>query len=213
MTYNIRHLLLPALVAMLQACTSLTLAPVPDGLTVQAPDDWPQRMQALHRFSHWQLSGKLAVRQRGDSGTALINRWRQQGERYQLALSSAFLGMGNTYLQGNSSFMELTLPNGDRYQSANPEALVADATGWQLPLPELRWWIRGLPAPAKSARLLFDASGHLALMYQSGWEIHYERRQAFVAGLPELPARLTAVKGDRRVRLVITDWQALEAQP
>lgn len=213
MIRNIRHLLLPALVALLQACTSLTLAPVPEGLSTQTPDDWPQRVQALKQFGHWQLSGKLAVRQSGDSGTALINRWRQQGDHYELALSSAFLGMGNTRLQGSTGFMELTLPNGDRYQSTEPETLVADATGWQLPLPELRWWLRGLPAPGKSARLLFNTTGRLALMHQSGWEIHYERWQAFVAGLPELPARITAVKDERRVRLVVTDWQALEAQP
>lgn len=212
MIRGIRYLL-PGLLMLLQACAPLTLAPVPDGLTQQVPADWPQRVQTLHRFSHWQLSGKLAVRQPDDSGSALINRWRQQGDRYEVALSSSFLGMGNTYLQGDTGFMELTLPNGDRYHSADPEALVTTATGWQLPLSELAWWVRGLPAPGGGVRLLFNTAGQPALLYQSGWEVRYERWQPFVSGLPELPARITAVKDDRQVRLVITGWQALEPQP
>lgn len=212
MIRRVRYLL-PGLLVLLQACAPLTLTPVPDGLTQQAPADWPERAQALHRFSHWQLSGKLAVRQPDDSGSALINRWRQQGDRYEVALSSSFLGMGNTYLQGGAGFMELTLPNGDHYRSADPEALVATATGWRLPLANLSWWIRGLPAPGSNARLLFNAAGQPAVLYQSGWEVRYERWRPPVSGLPELPVRITAVKDERRVRLVITDWQALEAQP
>lgn len=69
------------------------------------------------------------MRQPSDSGTALINQWRQEGEHYRLALSSSFLGVGSTSLEGTPGFIELTLPNGDRYQSGDPETLVAAATG------------------------------------------------------------------------------------
>ena len=58
----------------------------------------------------------MAVRQPSDSGTAIINRWIQNGEQYDLALSSSFLGMGSTRLKGVPGFIEFTLPNGETYR-------------------------------------------------------------------------------------------------
>ncbi|MEP1584660.1 MAG: lipoprotein insertase outer membrane protein LolB, partial [Marinobacter sp.] len=154
----------------------------------------------------WELTGKLAVRQPSDSGTAVINYWKQDRETYELALSSSFLGMGRTTLEGVPGFIELTLPNGERYQSGDPESLVNAATGWLLPIDSLAWWIRGLPGPDGDFRLFFDDKGQLAVIRQLGWEIRYDRWQAFIEGYPHLPARITAVKGEKRVRVVVTSW-------
>ena len=115
--------------------------------------------------------------------------------------------MGSTTLKGVPGFIELTLPNGETYRSGEPEALVEAATGWQLPLENLTWWIRGLPSPASDYRLLFDNQGTLAIIRQNGWEIRYDRWQAFLSAYPALPARITALKDDKRVRLVVSDWQ------
>lgn len=203
----VRSLAVLVLAATLGACTSIQVEPLPDGMTDQPPADWTARSARLRQLDHWTLSGKLAVRQPSDSGTAIINHWIQNGEAYDLALSSSFLGMGSTTLRGVPGFIELTLANGETYRSSEPEALVAAATGWQLPLDNLVWWIRGLPSPASDYRLLFDEQDKLAMIRQAGWEIRYDRWQPFLADYPELPARITALKGDKRVRVVISDWQ------
>lgn len=195
------------MLASLAACTSIQVEPLPDGMTDQPPADWTARAASLGQLDHWKLTGKLAVRQPSDSGTAIINHWIQDGEAYDLALSSSFLGMGSTTLKGVPGFIELTLANGETYRSGDPEALVEAATGWQLPLQDLTWWIRGLPSPASDYRLLFDQQGALAMIRQAGWEIHYDRWQAFIGDYPDLPARITALKQDKRVRLVISDWR------
>ncbi|MBE0486977.1 lipoprotein insertase outer membrane protein LolB [Marinobacter sp.] len=204
----LKHLI-PALLlfTVLGGCTRIQLEPLPEGMTEQPPADWATRSHSLSQFDHWQLSGKLAVRQPSDSGSAVINRWKQQGEHYDLALSSSFLGMGSTSLRGTPGFLELQLPNGDLYRSSQPESLVLAATGWQLPIDNLTWWVRGLPSPAEHSRLLFDHQQQLAIIYQNGWEIRFDRWQPFVDDLPPLPARITALKNDKRVRVVITDWQ------
>lgn len=199
-----------AVVAVLSACTTIQVEPLPEGMTDQPPAGWADRSERLNRFQHWQLTGKLAVKQPSDSGSAIINHWIQDGEAYDLALSSSFLGMGSTTLKGTPGFIELTLPGGDTYRSGDPEALVEAATGWQLPLDHLVWWIRGLPAPADDFRLLFDESSQLAIIHQAGWEIRYDRWQQFLADYPALPARITALKDDKRVRLVVSDWNLRE---
>ncbi|WP_412537181.1 lipoprotein insertase outer membrane protein LolB [Marinobacter sp. MIT932201] len=193
--------------ATLGACTTIQVEPLPEGMTDQPPAGWTTRAASLDELDHWKLTGKLAVRQPSDSGTAIINHWIQDGEAYDLALSSSFLGMGSTTLKGVPGFIELTLPNGETYRSGEPEALVEAATGWQLPLENLTWWIRGLPSPASDYRLLFDDQGTLAIIRQNGWEIRYDRWQAFLSSYPALPARITALKEEKRVRLVVSDWQ------
>ena len=191
----------------LGGCTSLQVDPLPEGLTEKPPADWSSTSARRDQFRHWELTGKLAVRQPSDSGTAIINYWKQDQEAYELALSSSFLGMGRTTLEGVPGFIELTLPDGERYQSSDPETLVTAATGWQLPIDSLAWWIRGLPGPEGDFRLFFDDQDRLAVIRQLGWEIRYDRWKAFLDDYPPLPARITAVKGEKRVRVVVTTWQ------
>ena len=204
----LRNTLLLALL-FIGGCASISLDPLPDGLTDQPPETWPQNKSQLQELDHWQLAGKLAVRQPSDSGTAIINDWTQNKNYYDIGLSSSFLGMGSTRLQGNENFMELTMPNGEQYHSGEPEALVEAATGWQLPLRNLGNWIKGLPGKQGRYRLLFDQQGHLVLINQQGWEIRFDRWRSFIEGYPDLPARLTAIKGEKRVRLVVSRWQTI----
>ncbi len=192
---------------ILGGCTSLQVDPLPEGLTEQPPAGWTENRARLEQFRQWELSGKLAVKQPTDSGTAVINYWKQDQEAYELELSSSFLGMGRTTLEGVPGFMELTLPGGDQYQSGDPEALIEAATGWQLPINSLTWWIRGLPGPDGDFRLFFDDQDRLAVIRQQGWEIRYDRWETFIDDHPPLPARVTAVKDEKRVRLVISNWR------
>jgi outer membrane lipoprotein LolB len=196
---------------LLTACASRPLEPLPEGLTDQPPPGWTQRQQQRSELQHWQLQGKLAVRQESGSGSAIINRWTQHLESYDLSLSSAFLGMGRTRLMGTPGFLELTLPDGETYSSSDPARLISAATGWQLPIDSLVWWIRGLPSPEGDFRLLFDDSDSLTVIRQQGWEIRYDRWRNFIDGYPELPARITAVKKDKQVRVAVTGWQELDA--
>ena len=207
---TIRHNLALALlfaITTLAGCTSIQLEPLPEGMTDQQPANWEEQARELRAFDRWVLSGKMAVKQPSDSGSAVINRWQQYGNQYDLSLSSSFLGMGSTRIKGAPGFIELTLSNGDTYRSANPEQLLNEATGWQLPVDSLVWWLRGLPAPDTNHRLLFNRNGQLAIIKQNGWEIRYDRWRRFMADKPELPARITALKGDKRVRVVIADWR------
>ncbi|KXS51428.1 MAG: Outer-membrane lipoprotein LolB [Marinobacter sp. T13-3] len=207
---TVRHNLALALlfaITTLAGCTSIQLEPLPEGMTDQQPANWEEQARELRAFDRWVLSGKMAVKQPSDSGSAVINRWQQYGNQYDLSLSSSFLGMGSTRIKGAPGFIELTLSNGDTYRSANPEQLLNEATGWQLPVDSLVWWLRGLPAPDTNHRLLFNRNGQLAIIKQNGWEIRYDRWRRFMADKPELPARITALKGDKRVRVVIADWR------
>lgn len=195
------------LVLTLSGCASLRVEPLPEGLTDQPPAGWADRQQTVAQLTHWDLAGKIAVKQPSDSGSGVINHWRQRGDYYDLSLASAFLGMGTTRLKGVPDYMQLTLPNNETYQSTEPESLLKAATGWDLPLTSLTWWVRGLPEPGDDFRLLFNKQGQLAAIRQHGWDVRYDRWHDFMDDYPALPARITALNGERRVRLVVTRWQ------
>ena len=70
----------------------------------------------------------------------------------------------------------------------------------------LRYWIRGLPAPAASkAEARRDESGRLSQLTQSGWTIKYDRYQ-LVNGV-SLPGKLQLLHDDISVRIVVDKWE------
>lgn len=190
----------------LSACATRIDVPERTNLSGEEPQGWDEREQALLALDQWTLKGKIAVRQSGQSESAVINRWEQDGTAYRLLLSSAFLGMGSVRLQGDTDFLMIQTADGELYRSNDPEALVQDVTGWRLPLSVLPYWVRGVPAPMQPAELGF-ADGRLSLLIQSGWEVHFQRYSEVIEGRPPLPTLITATNGSARVRLAISDWQ------
>ena len=189
------------------ACSTRISVPERTGMGAGIPADWNQREQALLALDRWQLIGKIAVRQPGQAESAVINRWEQDGDAYSLRLSSAFLGLGNVQLDGDGEFLLIRTGNGERYRSDDPEALVQEVTGWRLPLSDLPYWVRGIPAPGSKAELGFGDSNQLKTLLQSGWEVHFQRYADALDGRPPLPSLITATNGEARVRLAISEWQ------
>jgi outer membrane lipoprotein LolB len=84
--------------------------------------------------------------------------------------------------------------------------LLAQVTGWQLPVTGLRYWIRGLPEPvAGQAQETRDEAGRLNRLEQSGWTIEYQKYQ--LVGDILLPAKLQLIHADISVRIVIDQWE------
>lgn len=196
---------------LLAGCASQVQIPQEQGLSTSAPGNWAAQQQKLAAFDHWELQGKVSVSQPEHNDTGVINHWRQTGDTYSLQLSSSFLGMGSTTLTGAPGFISLTTSDGKQFSSNQPETLLFQETGWRLPVAQLPYWIRGIPAPDTSPQLYFGPQGKLRLLSQDGWRIHYQRQKNWIAGLPPLPVLLTAEKGDVRVRVAVTAWHPLKA--
>lgn len=219
---GLKHRTLPlmALLVLLQACVSAP--PPPDEEhSRRTPDDWPQRQEQRAAMNEWTLQGKIAVRQSDRNDTGVIRRWEQSGEAFDLTVSSSFMGMGSTRLEGTPDYLVITPPDGKKLFSDDPQELIRTALGWELPIASLAYWVRGLPAPGDDYELYFDDQGRLGYVLQSGWEIYYEDlapldnetgdnetgdNHAGNEGLT-LPRRMTASHEDALVRLVITHWE------
>lgn len=196
---------------LLQGCVSTPPPPDQDH-SREVPADWPERQQQLAEFDQWSLQGKIAVRQPERNDTGVVRRWDQSGESFSLTVSSSFMGMGSTRLEGTPDTLSITTPNGEQHYSSDPESLIRQALGWELPIAALAYWVRGIPAPGAEYDLYFDDQGQLGYVLQSGWEIYYENHQPLGDNGegPVLPRRLTASNDEALVRLVVTEWNEVD---
>lgn len=203
----IRYWLLAGIVLLLQGCMTAPPAPPPDdSYTNEKPEDWSERSDRLAEFNQWELQGKVAVRHEEGTDSAVIRSWTQDSDYFRIEMSSAFMGMGTVRLEGSPASLVITDPDGQTYQSSNPERLIQKTLGWTLPVEALYYWVRGLPVPDSEHQLFFDPEGRIAYLRQHGWELNFDQHQT-LENLPEVPRSLTATRDDLRLRLVLTRWQ------
>jgi outer membrane lipoprotein LolB len=154
------------------------------------------------------LRGKLGVVQ-GDESFSARFLWRQERADFTIDLWGP-LGQGHLQLSGSERYLELRDGDGAVISAGSPEDVMDRHLGWSLPLDVLPQWVRGKPAPnlPVTARTE-DAQGRLAAFTQLGWAVELERYQVVAQGTAAtaLPHRVTARRGNERVRLAISDWE------
>ncbi len=149
------------------------------------------------------MQGRVAISNGNQGGNARVD-WIERGVRdYSVTLSAPVTRQSWRLDVANGQATISGIEGGPR---SGPDAglLLREATTWDIPIDALRWWVRGQTAPMPAAtRYVFAADGALIGLDQNGWRIQFER-----TGEDLLPKRITATRGDSRVRLVIDQWGA-----
>lgn len=160
-----RLILLAAAVLLLPACSLLT--PKGGQATLQ---------HQLSQLESWQVRGKLSVTSPDDSVTGYLT-WDQNQQQYDLFISGPF-GSGASRLTGDRQQASLTLPGWDKPETAtSPEQLMLAHMGWNFPVSDIHYWVKGQPSPGNQAQAEYDEHGLLAHLQQHGWDIRYSRYQ------------------------------------
>jgi outer membrane lipoprotein LolB len=154
-------------------------------------------------FTDWQLNGRIALTH-GEQGWHASLLWQEHADDYQLKLSGP-LGQGGFQLAGDEHGVVLVDAEGHSSFARDGDALLLQATGWRLPVVGMRYWVRGLPVPDIEATPVYDASGRLNRLEQSGWVINYYKYQLVEGAF--VPSKMQLARDDVSVRLVIKQWQ------
>lgn len=163
---------------------------------------WAERQAQLAKLHNWSTQGGVAI-QGDQKGWNASFDWEQRYNNYALQVFGP-LGINRIELAGSPGNATLTTPD-KTYTSNSPEALLRQQLGWTLPVSNLNFWLRGLPAPNSPARRVLDSNNHLARLYQDGWELNYSR-YASIEGI-DLPDRIVLSNPRWQVRMVIHQWQ------
>jgi outer membrane lipoprotein LolB len=184
---------------VLTSCATQTAPQAPVNQVV----GWDARNQQLSAITNWNITGMLAIRNPKDNISASLH-WQQTGKNYTLNL---FGPMGtNAYkLTGNAHQISLQNPRGQMFYASTPEQLLAQQTGWNLPVSHLYYWIRGLPVPGMPAQKRMDVYHHITQLEQDGWQVQYLRYTA--RNHIDLPTKIFIRAKDLSVKLIISDWQ------
>jgi outer membrane lipoprotein LolB len=196
--------LLPLLLGLLLiGCSQTPPRPVPD----TAPElSWKLRQQQLHHITHWQLSGRLAVEKEHEAWHMRLE-WQQRDERYSLNIIAP-LGQGSMRLHGDAVQVMMQTDDGETINASDPDWLLYQQLGWRVPVSALRYWVLGLPAPGDFQPSL-DEQGRLSQLQQDGWEIEFIDYRAQLG--VELPRKVFLSNHNAKVKLVISNWEALPA--
>ncbi len=181
-------------------CTNLKLPT--HGNIVYNRIPWKARYKALNKVRQWQIDGAFSIQQPQKNIIAAYT-WQQHNGNYTIAIHSS-LDLVSIEIYGNCNRVILRRSNTETNTSTSPEALMQQQLGWQLPISNLFYWIKGIPAQKKyTAR--FDGFGHLQTLTQDGWTVNYS--QYLPVGSVDLPQILSLQKPPYQIKIVIKHWK------
>ncbi len=181
------------IVLLLTACAAVPPAP---------EAGWPAERDALVALENWSLKGRIAVatEEQGVSGSI---RWQQDTDRTDFSFRGP-LGSGSFRIQGDGDSLRLTTRDGSERVLDDPDSGFREALGFDVPFRNMRYWVRGVPAPSSEAETRFGSDGRLDSFSQAGWSVEYTSFVKVESRV--LPRRLTIGNGDVRLKLGISEW-------
>lgn len=196
----LRLSLLVVLTLLLSACTARLKAP-------SQSVNLPEQLVKLQQIKHWQIRGKLAVKDPEQSLSATM-RWRVNSPYFTFRLSS-FLGVTLVDMENNRDGAVLNIDD-EIYVDPSPTQLLHRVTGWNIPLEHLLDWVKGVPGAENN--YLLDENGlmqHLApsCLQCGDWSVEYEQYgQVNSVWLPH-KITLTNVKEPKQwIKIRIDKW-------
>lgn len=162
-----------------------------------------QRRQALTAIRHWSFKGRAAV-QRGNEGWSATLHWDQHEDAYRLRMIAP-LGRGTYEVLKQNGGVSLIDPTNNVFKAGSPEELLAENLGWNLPISDIEFWVRGLLAPGPApTQLDLDEGGLLKDFAVRGWRVSV--LDYFWKDSIAMPRKLFINYGDMKIRLVISKW-------
>lgn len=194
---HLRSIAILVAVTVLAAC-----APVRVRETAATSASQDAREAALAPRTHWRIEARISVSDGRDGGSGDLI-WQQNGENYSFTVRAPVTGK-TWKLSGDARQAQLEGVEEQPVRGSDPERLLRERLGWDVPLAALGSWVRGLRAPGPRADVQYDAQNLPAVLVQDGWKIEY--RGWFDDSQPQMPRKLFADRGSARVRMAIDSW-------
>jgi outer membrane lipoprotein LolB len=169
--------------------------------------NWAAHKQHVEAVDNWQAVGKLAIKVPNDGGTANL-KWLQTGDAYQIDLNGPF-GSGKVTINGVPNNVTLSEASQTPQSAKTAEELIRKNSGWNIPVTQLAFWVRGLPDPnSKITHFAPNAQGLVGEIEQLGWKVtygEYLNLNTSTINIP-MPGRIVAEYKDVRLTLVVREW-------
>ncbi len=164
---------------------------------------WEEHQAAVNRLQSWDINGKIGIITQDSSNSASL-KWRQEDLAYQIDIHGP-LGQGGASIQGTPGNVTVNISGEGVFEGPSPEYILYQQLGWDIPISDIYWWIRGLPAPDKEFLHRLE-NNRLKALQQNGWDIQYLRYNNLE---PALPRKLKLTRNGLKITLIVHNWIAL----
>lgn len=186
----------------LTACSTAPKTQPP--LDSNAPISWTEHKNHLTQQNEFKASGKLAVKQ-GDKRNSASLQWQQEGDRYHIFITGP-LGSGAITITGSPHEVIMDISGEGRFYASSPEALMKQRLGWSIPINDLQYWAKGIPAPHSGYSHSLNDNGTLSQLMQNQWFIEYKNYHTL--NKTDWPRKMQLHYGnDIQVTLLIKQWE------
>lgn len=168
---------------------------------------WQARHEALATIHGWTLNGGIAIRHNSDAWSANVHVQQSAINQYRIDFIAP-LGAGTLRLIGTPELVTFLNEKGQKSTAHSAEALIKKQMGWTLPVTNMYYWLRGIPAPDFPAKKFFDNVHHLTRLTQQGWTIRFERYTA--VGKFDLPSKIIMKRQGLVIKMIINTWRNLQ---
>lgn len=150
----------------------------------------------------WEFKGRVAIKTKKDSNILRIH-WKQMNQDISLRIYGSF---GKTYAKLDRVNGLSTLKVEDEtYQDNNAEILLWRVLGWQIPVNEMSFWIRGISTKNNlSPSVTKNNQGNLKTLDYNNWHINYQKYKTF--SRYTLPVKLKLSHPDLSLKFSIQKW-------
>lgn len=181
----------------LAACSSIDTNPPTQTIS------WEVHQGEIKRINSWEISGKIGIVTAKNSNSASL-KWIQKNDTYQIDIRGP-LGQGGASISGLPGKVTVDIAGEGTFEGPHPEYILYQQLGWDLPISDIYWWIRGLPAPDKAFQHSLE-NNRLKVLQQNGWTVNYLR---YNDRSPALPSKLKLTHNGLKIVLVVNNWIAL----
>lgn len=191
----------------LTACSTVhppseTSAKVVSSKSGESTKSWQAHHEQLTQITHWTLQGSISIQHQQKTDIASLS-WTQQQDQYQIGLYGP-LSLGRITITGHANSVTLAQTNKKTVSAHTPEQLMQQQLGWQLPISNFYYWVRGIPAPTGSYHLEKDSQHQALYLSQQGWNIHYID-YSLIRGIA-LPRKIELSNPQLKIKIVIRSW-------
>ncbi len=153
-------------------------------------------------LTEWRINGRISIKTPEDTNIVSI-RWLQNKNDIQIRLYGS---LGKTYarLVNKDGLATLTVEN-KTYTDPEPQHLFSTVLGWDLPIREMAYWIKGVTHPsALEQQLKRNEKGLLTSFNYKQWKVEYDKYKQF--DRHQLPVKLILTHPKLRIRISIQNW-------
>jgi len=160
---------------------------------------WEAYSAQLQNLENWQLLGKAGIKTADKSGSLRMT-WQQQGQFFNLQFFNP-LGQRVASISGIPHQAQILTDESDGPQNLQDSL---QQLGWNVPMDQLLYWIKGIPAPGLF-QLSFNDQQRAASIRQADWQIDY-LDYTQVDNELVLPRKLKLQNDQAQLTLVINEW-------